>query len=90
MASNKRGAGLDQPARSAVTALDALLAELADSGMRPDEFTVAQAHELHVAGGGERSYDAIARMLDRRVSAGTMAKRKVIVDGKHAIAYSAV
>lgn len=71
-----------------VSALDAILAQLATDGLRSDEFTALQAFERHRAEGGERTAKAIRCMLDTMASNGELAKRLVLLNGKHTGAYS--
>ena len=73
----------------ALGGLEAILAELADDGLRPGEFTAIQAHAEHVAAGGKRSVKAIRCILQEKANAGKLNTRKVSIDGSSQNAYSA-
>lgn len=71
-----------------LSAIDAILAQLTSDGLRPDEFTAAQAFERHRAEGGERTAKAIREALDTMVRNGGLVKRLVLLKGKRTGAYS--
>ena len=89
MASNERKRTLDQSTRAALSGMDSLLAELAEDGLRPGEFTARQAYESHREKGGARSDRSIREILVAKARNGQMLCRKAVIDGKWTNAYRA-
>ena len=74
--------------KATLSALDTILAELADNEIRPDEFTSMMAHERHVAEGGQMTVEAIRHRLNRMVADGRLQARKVSGKTGKTLAYS--
>lgn len=88
MASNKRTRGLDQSTRNTLSALDAVLAEMPDKMIRPDEFTLEQYREHRIFIGDNRSYHGHRYLLSRMCKDGKLKHRKIVMNGKECNAYS--
>jgi|APGre2960657404_1045060.scaffolds.fasta_scaffold07885_2 hypothetical protein len=88
MANHKRGQRLDKSTRAAVSGIDAILAELAEDVIRPDEFTAKMTYEQHVKAGGTRTLASIRAHLLRRSNEGKLKSRSINIDGKITTVYS--
>lgn len=62
--------------------LDAILAELAEDGLRPGEFTAQQAFDRHKELGGTKSCESIRGLLKRMANGGDLLTRQCVLGGK--------
>ena len=87
MASDQRKRDLDKSTRTALSGLDAILAELADDHLKPGEFTAQQAYEQHKQAGGNKTYQSVRQIILRKLDDGELLARKVTVNGTRVNAY---
>jgi len=73
--------------RQTLSALDSILAELADDHLKPGEFTALQVYEQHKAAGGMKSQEAIRGTLKRKETKGDLVSRPIVLNGNVTNAY---
>lgn len=74
--------------KTALSALDSFLSEIAEDGVKQDEFTAHMAYHEHRAAGGTRTLAGIRCLLKRRVDEGLLSSRTMVINGKVTAVYS--